>query len=286
MVTRSDLVDWVQARIDEFSPLEQSATIPQLIIERELDESALQVSRKAKKQLVYPAGVSLATQTCFISKKVDGTTLNSVIIPLGADFLRFLRVRLKGWTMPMDDLVSVDTNMYRHQFNQYQTATIGRPSAAIIPFSITVTDRANNDDPTENVATIYNQALELFPAPTAITGLQTTARTSVPGFNNYLAADAATIGAGTAKGLTTVFNVGYAQGSHALIDDLLVVEKTAADNMPNSLIDPIVWLAASRCLTSLRMPNEAQAASVQYQFVLDQLLVGMKGEEVQVGKRG
>ena len=126
--TRPELVDWVQARIDEISPNDQSPTIPQLIIENELDESASQISRKAKKQLIYPAGVSLATQTCFISMTKDTVPVpRSVIVPLPATFLRFLRVRLKDWNMPVDDLVSVDTNMYRHQYNKYQTATAGRP---------------------------------------------------------------------------------------------------------------------------------------------------------------
>jgi hypothetical protein len=261
--SKQELVDWVQARIDEVSPNDQSATIPQLMIERELDEAAMQVSRKAKKQLIYPAGKSLAKQFCIIRKAeksdTDPTLVPySVIIPLQTTFVRFLRVQLDNWRLPVDDLVSVDTNQYRHQFNRFQAATKGRPTSAIIPFSLT------------DGATIYNQAIELFPAPSVLTGYTSVAGSGESGI-------AAAVAAKGTK-FTPIFNQ-----TTPLVTDFLIVEKMAAELMPDSLIDPIVWLTAGRCLTNLRLSNEAVQANQQYQFVLDQLLVGMKGEEVPAG---
>ena len=259
MAVRADLIDWVQARIDEISPLDQSATIPTPIIGRELDEAASLILRRAKKQLVYPAGTSIASRFCIVNQ--SATAPVSVIVPLKATFLRFLRARLDTWAIPIDDVVSVDTNMYRHQYNQYQVATTGRPSAAIIPFNFT--DGTN----------LYTQAIELFPPPATITKYNAAAAGTETGVVASLALKAAV------TTLKAVFNQTIAT---ALLSDFIIVEKTLAEAMPDSLVDPMVWMAASRCLTSLRMGDLAQAAMVQFQMSMDQLLVGMKGEEVQV----
>lgn len=124
--TQQALVDWVEARIDEITPENQTPTLGHDLVYKELQQAAYIVLRRARTQVVYEAledGSGGSTST-------DG---DSTVIQLPSDFLRFIRIRLSSWDKPVDQLLAPDTNGYRQQHNQYQKGTAGRPMAAMIP---------------------------------------------------------------------------------------------------------------------------------------------------------
>lgn len=123
---QQNLIDWVEARIDEITPEEQSPTIGHEQLYTELQQAAYMTLRRARTQIVYEA----IEDGSGGSTSADG---DSTVIQLPSDFLRFIRVRLDTWDKPVDQLVPPDSNAYRQQHNAYQQGTAGRPMAAIIP---------------------------------------------------------------------------------------------------------------------------------------------------------
>jgi hypothetical protein len=270
-MTRDDMIQWVLARIDEVNPQGQTPDINPTIVGQELDEASLQVLRKAKKQLVYPASIGW-TSHCYI--RMNGTTPFSIIVPLPTvghselsvkPFIRFLRARAYPWSKAVDDLASVDANAYRQQFNKWQYAPITKPVAAIIPIQSTLYYTGN---PLKEVT--CKQAVELFPAPTSLTAYNVD-----PGGN---AAQAANTAFSLTLGYKYVDNATL-NGKISLMPEFCIVREMVAEEMPSNLMDPVTWMAAGRVLTSLRLVELANAAYANYQAAMQQQHIGLKGEE-------
>lgn len=123
------LVQWVSARVDELMPNAQTPDAPIPYINEELDKSALYVLRSAKKQLVYAAAKVISTDA--VSAMHDG----KLIVTCPADYVRFLRIKLKGWKRPADQIISVDANRYRQQSNKFLSGDDHKPVATLIPWN-------------------------------------------------------------------------------------------------------------------------------------------------------
>lgn len=120
------LIDWVESRIDEITPVGQTPTVSHNTIYNELKASTNNILLRARPQLVYEAMVDGAASA-------TASEDDSFIIQLPVDFLRFMKLRLDSWDHPLYEAIAPDTNEYRQQFNQYQGASAGRPVAALIP---------------------------------------------------------------------------------------------------------------------------------------------------------
>ena len=60
---------------------------------------------------------------------------------------------------------------------------------------------------------------------------------------------------------------------------LIYVPSRPAADMPEILHDPMVWMTAARAFTILREPNLSKVAMSNMQLAMDQLLIGLQGEE-------
>lgn len=124
------LVDWVESRMDEITPTGQTPTVPHNVIFNELEESARVVLQRGRTELVMDAatdGTSSAN-----SNAVQQTS--STLIPVPTDLIRFIRVKLKSWRKPVDQLQRADTNKYRQMFNEFQSGQSGDPAAFLVPY--------------------------------------------------------------------------------------------------------------------------------------------------------
>lgn len=265
---RANLIEWVQARIDELSDVEQTQNAGSGLIERELDVAAQQTTREVRKQLVYPAGEQ-STLPCLVKldpyevrqpTRDEAAAPYSIISVLPSTFARFLRARVSGWIRPTDDLISADVQVYRHQRNENLRASIREPIAALIPFYHTVTDEDSEE------VTTYTQAIEFFPAPQDLAAFSSQFSRVVPA-NSGLSSD----------GMAEYRNL---PGASAIVPELLIVNDKAAELYPSSLHDAIVWLCAGRVLTALRQGGIAEAAYANYNRSRDIIKLGMKGEDV------
>lgn len=267
--TRPDLIAWVQARMDEVSPTSQTSVISPSTIGKELDEGALQILRNSRKELVFPAATRYEQST--LIKSIGGVPA-SAIIPLTTDYVRFLRLKLVSHDVPIDELVSTDTNVYRSQGNQYQRATTDKPIAALIPFMWTaqLRNEDNRGAVTFSDLGTFVQAIEAFPAPSSLSTLQGYTEASYPVYN------------GSATGMVMYKNSGLAGGKVAVVAECLVLTKKTGEQMPDALIDPLVWLAAGRCLSTLREFEAAKVAYANFAAVMSEIRIGQVGEGVPV----
>ena len=121
------LKQWVTARVDELMPNAQSPDVPIGLLDKELDEAARWVLLNARKELVY---VAAKDGSDIILVQKPGKTL----IPLDGKYLRFIRLQMQDWVRAIDSLIGVDSNVYRHQGNEFLRAGKERPTAAIVPY--------------------------------------------------------------------------------------------------------------------------------------------------------
>jgi len=267
--TRQELVEWVQSRIDELSAIEQVSPIPPNIIERELDESATQVLRTAKKQLVYPAGKSYRTPV-LVSTRPDRSNVQkpySIIIPLPDTFIRFIRLRLSPWKIPIDDITTADDSAYKRQTNYFHKGTSYTPFAAIIPFYFEYT-------PADKAKVVYTQAIEAFPAPDSVSTLYYNSTGDAGAVDEAFKAAAVLAGYNRA-----IFDASAVTPQTAVVAEMAIIEQMPAEKVPEILTDTLVWYAAGRCLTSLRKADLAQAAYQNSQIAMSGVKIGLKNEE-------
>lgn len=119
------LKHWVTARVDELMPSGSSTDGPIGLLEPELDEAARWVLLNARKELVYQAAKD--------GSDLDTTQKNDkTLIHLPEKYIRFIRLKMTGWNRAIDSLISVDSDQYRHQQNQFNRGRKERPVAAIV----------------------------------------------------------------------------------------------------------------------------------------------------------
>jgi hypothetical protein len=264
--TRGQLVAWVQARIDELSSQPQAAVADTGVIELELDASATQLIRSVPKHLLYP-----------ISNNVDGRCIlnivsgdpYSVTMPLPATFLRFLTILLGEWHLPAGELVTQDSEEYRRQVNPYEMASIDDPIAAIVPY-------IDNGE----ISPGSLLAIEAFPPPENLDHFQRISDVPVPQPEDNVHTEWM-----APPGVQVYQNKTLKSGMLAMVPLCLIVTTKTAEQMPETLHDSMVWLAAARTLVSLREPALAQSAEKNAATALGAIKTGLKGEELPAGKK-
>ena len=231
--TREELTSWVQVRIDESGG--QSAVLETSAITRELDEAARIVLSAAPRALIYPVSTRYVPNS-YVSY-LD-SRLFSVIVPLPANYLRFLRIKLYEWTNPVDRLGNTGTQDYEKQVNPYTRAVVNRPYAAVIPL----------------VHYGFTRAIECFPAPDSLTDYQVVNTSSIPPY----------------PGTTIVASTELMGNLRPLMLDCIILTTRPGESVPEegNLQDAMVWLAAARCLASLRVFEGAKHAMQAFQQIM------------------
>ena len=141
------LVQRIEYRVDQVTAQGQTTPVNRSSAYQELAESARSILRRAPRELVYPAAVDGSGSV------VPEASGNATLIPVPADFIRFLRVQLSSWNHAIDELLPVDSSRYRLLQNPYTGADVAHPVAALVPhFSGTV-----------------KQAVECYPADSTAT---------------------------------------------------------------------------------------------------------------------
>lgn len=261
--SREELIDWVQSRIDEIGIADQQSTIDPSIISFEIDEAANNLLRSAERNIVYPLAGAIVPTFCLVRSLVPAG-MNSVIIPIQNTVIRHLRTRLYSWNVHRDILTSVESDDYLKQNNPGERSTVNRPTIALIPFVFSYSDGA---------ATVsFSQALECFPGPTT---LETVYRTT-PALGNTAENNIAS--AATAEGLSVIFESGLEDGQHKEIRSLLAVTRKVAENLPEDLHSPMVWLCAAQLLTSLREGSASDKCLKHAEIEMKQLSVSKMGQ--------
>jgi hypothetical protein len=263
--TREQLLRLTLSRIDEVtSESNQVSAIDPNLVEQELDHGAVNALLKAPKEVVMPAATDHSMDPCLLwYKSVVAEGENpyyNVIIPLSNTFLRFLRVRLHGWSQNVDKLISVESAEYRRQNNTYLMATVNRPAAAIVPFGFSY---SYAETATKNKEITTVQAIEVFPPPSELTSydvvpdddIEEAIKTKANSMSHY-----------------AVFNANPTGGKVKLVQELLIVDSMTAEKLPDRLIDATTWFAASYCLASLREANMAKIAEQKAIDALKQLV--------------
>lgn len=129
-VTIKRLVNWVEFRADSLTPTGQTPAINHESIYAELQEAAKHVLLRAPMEVVLDAAKDGASSL----NSAKATVNDRLTLPLPADFLRFIRIELDTWDIPVDDLLDPRSNQYRMQLNQFATAHIGAPLAAMVAY--------------------------------------------------------------------------------------------------------------------------------------------------------
>jgi hypothetical protein len=261
--SREELIDWVQSRIDEIGIADQQSTIDPSIISFEIDEAANNLLRSAERNIVYPLASAIIPTFCLVRPMVPAG-MNSIIIPIQSSLIRHLRTQLYSWNVHRDILSSVESDDYLKQNNPSERSTVNRPTIALIPFVFSYSDGS---------ATVsYSQALECFPGPASLTsGYRTTPALGNTAENNIAAA-------AIAEGLSVIFESGLESGQHKEIRSLLVISRKVAENLPEDLHSPMVWLTAAQLLTSLRESAASDKCLKHAEIELKQLSVSKMGQ--------
>jgi len=207
------LVEWVEFRVDSITATGQTPAINHDSIWTELEEASKTVLRKAPLQFVYPAAKDGTTG--LNAAKVFAN--NKLTLPLPDDFIRFLRLQVDGWEIPVDDLLDVRSNQYRLQQNQFSKAQATAPLGVLVPYP----------------AAASKMAVEAFP------------------------------GSNAASPVAAFYYVGA----------------TSPEQMPEELVDPMVWEATARVAMNTKDVAASENAKASADRALAGLLIGQKGEE-------
>lgn len=208
------LIERVEYRADQVVVDGQTPPINRASIYQELTEARRSVLRKVPREFVYPAAKDGAAALNSTATVKD----HKVILPMPADFIRFLRLEIEGWQTSADDLLMVGTAAYRLQANQYARADAAHPIAVLVP---------NFDSP-------IGQAIEAYPA---------SSETDPVAHFAYVSAN------------------------------------DAPEDMPEALIDAMVWEATGRVLQNMRAFDAATAAFSAAQAAVSEIRIGIKGED-------
>lgn len=145
---QNTLIERVEYRCDQVTARGQTVPLNRPSVYQELEESSRSVLRRAPREAVYPAALD-GTAELEAAKSLSGMKL---VLPLPAGFLRFIRLQLADWLVPVDELIPVGTSLYRLQANQYAAADLAHPMAVLVP----------------NFTSLSKQALEAYPGKNTI----------------------------------------------------------------------------------------------------------------------
>jgi len=245
---RSQLVEWVQARIDELSEFDQVGAIAPHIIEQELDESAREIMNIADQQLLFPNATNKANMGFALISKLEGEN-NSLIYPITDSFLKLAVAKLSNWDVPIFDLGDHVSPAYTAQYFDDLKAKAFTPTCSIIPFYFAYSTGENGD----TVTTF--RALEMLPAMAILDN--TDYRIEADTEND---AELSIESNASIMGYTPIFLTGLTGQQKSPFSQFLAIEIQPAENLSGQLLDAVLWDCAGRCLTSLREPRLAEVA--------------------------
>ncbi len=124
-MTRADIIELVQAKLDEVHPLQAGATIADPQIDKQIDGAAVSLVEMLPSVLAYP--VSASEMPALVNFIPD----MSVDIVCPADFIRLHRLRFMHWLRPLMSLTPDGTKLLYQQDYEYLKSTTRRPSAAL-----------------------------------------------------------------------------------------------------------------------------------------------------------
>jgi hypothetical protein len=103
--------------------------IPLDEFERELDEGARFVINAVKKELLYPILNSVIDDVSSVTSDQNG---RSGVITLPNDYERFVSLKMDDWTRPVTELIGIDSDDYKMQFNLATRGTPWKPVAVLV----------------------------------------------------------------------------------------------------------------------------------------------------------
>jgi hypothetical protein len=259
--TREELVAWLQTRIDESGG--QSAVLDLSAIRSELDASAAQLIATVSRHYLFSIGERY-TSKWFLTMR--GNEPHSAIIPLPLDFQRFIVLKLHHWSIPVDVLYTTESQHFIRQFNPYRKSSVGDPVGVLIPFTESM--------PLNGISS--KQAIQAFPMAEDVNPFMKS--------QALLRDDGTTeLASGNGVGLEIYKDIDLLVGKVPLVSDCVIVRTTAAEAMPENLHDAMTWIAASRCLLSLREGAGSGHCLKMAEIALGKVKAGLTGEEAEGG---
>jgi hypothetical protein len=125
-MTRANIIELVQATMDEVHPFDQGETITDVQIDKQLELSAVLLMEMLPSVLANPTSATVGTLT--VSNHTSGVSLD---IKCPADFIRIHRIKLLDWVRPVIELMPDGIRLLYEQDYDYLRATIRRPKAAL-----------------------------------------------------------------------------------------------------------------------------------------------------------
>lgn len=287
----------VSSRIDEVTPPGENVggqtaiESPIETIREELDFSAHYVLRTAKLPLLYPTIKSdlkhfHGTSVEDVDTRIIVDSNKKATIPCPEDFLRFVALRLSSWKRDLKEVVDQNNPKYRFQEgNKYTSGSIDKPEGAMVSFgeyisaeetkwvidhafttdqSVVDLDNDNGSISTGDVFTLSAQEDE------EENGTYLCNASSVE--PTKLSDSITTVNSGTA---IEVFRAGSVNDT---ITKFHYIPRMTVEEIPDDIIDPVIWHCAGRVLEFMGRMEESSAAMAKADALLGNLKLGIKGE--------
>jgi hypothetical protein len=142
MATRSEIINMVLAKLDEFETHTGASQNPSdVLVDSIMDESALNMLRNAPKAMLIPIKVNTSAAGFIHAKDLTNGTGN---IALPADFIRLYSFKMKAWKQPITDYISIVNPKYKHQQTSAIRGGVSKP-VVVINFFETTSGLSIND---------------------------------------------------------------------------------------------------------------------------------------------
>ena len=294
----------VASRIDEVIPAGENVggqtaiESPIETIEEELDFSVHYVLRTAKLQLLFPAVKS-------DKKHFHGTSVNDVdtrviidsnkkiTIVCPEDFLRFVACKMASWKRELKAVIGQNDPKYRFQEgNKYTSGSIDKPEGAMVSFGEYISgeltkwtiDQTLSEN--ESLAGLYNGVTPVSSGATVLStgNILVLSDQEDEDENGTYIVNASPIAPTKLSDSITTVNSGTAiecfrAGSvNDTLEKFHYIPRLKVEEIPDDIIDPVIWHCAGRVLEFMGRMEESSAAMAKADALLGNLKMGLKGE--------
>jgi hypothetical protein len=291
----------VAARVDVLRPQanvtggQTGIEAPMPLIDDELDDSAEYILRNAPVALVF--STIRSDKKHFHGPSVENVDTRVIIddnlkavVPVPADFLRFVSIKLSGWRRSLKELMDSRDPRYKFQEgNKYTSGSPDKPVGALVSFSAYSNDEKAKYDIDQTLS--QNQTLaNLYNAQTPSGGtilatgdiIALTGQTNDSENGIYLvkASGAPTKLSDEVTTINRMMALELYRASTDLdeIDEFHYVPKLKAEEMPNELADALIWHCAGRVFSHLGDATSSDRAMKEADNLLMSLKTGLMGE--------
>lgn len=299
---RTWIVDRVAARVDVLRPNAQitggqtGIEAPMPLIEDELNDSAEFVLRNAPVELLFSIIQSdkkhfHGTSAADVNTRVIIDSKLKALIPCPDDFLRFVSCRLSSWTRSLKELMDTRDPRYKFQEgNKYTSGSWDKPLGALVSFSdyisaeLTKYTIAQTLTQNQTVSTLANGV-----TPVGGTVLSTgniivlTGQTNPDENGTYLvnATGAPTL---LTKDTVTVnrkmaLELYRAKASNDTLAEFHYIPRLLPEQMPNELLDVLIYHCAGRVFTHLGDIEAAKIAFTEADKIMMTYKTGLMGQQ-------